>query len=259
MASQRQPAHQGFGELGQSAEDVLREARTALLVMLGVIALIWVIQVANWADGYGLDQRFGIEPRDLFRLPDILAAPFLHVSWTHIEANSGPLFIFGFLAAFRGVTRFLGVTAVVAVTSGLAVWLFQSGNELTVGASGVIYGYFGYVVVRGLFDRRLIDVAVGLVMALSFAYILVAVVPGTPNVSWIGHLGGLAGGVLCGWLFRTRRVPARPPVASRLGGPAGGIGPGAAGGYGTSAGGDLGGAVPGGFPDLGDLAGGSGR
>jgi membrane associated rhomboid family serine protease len=204
-------------EVGQSAEEILAEARKALTVMLGVIALLWVLQIANWADSYGLDQHFGILPRDIFRLPDILSAPFLHFSWTHIEANSGPLFVFGFLAAFRGVKRFLGVTAVVVVTSGLGVWLFQSSGELTVGASGVIYGYFGYVVVKGLFDRRLLDVAVGVVMALSFAYILVAVVPGTPGVSWIGHLSGLVGGVFSGWLFRSRRSAS--PAASSAGFP----------------------------------------
>jgi membrane associated rhomboid family serine protease len=190
--------------LGKSAEEVLVEARKALIVMLVVIGLIWALQIANWADSYGLDQHYGILPRDVFRLPDILVAPFLHFSWTHIEANSGPLFIFGFLAAFRGVTRFIGVTVLVVLTSGFGVWLFQSSNELTVGASGVIYGYFGYVVVKGIFDRRPIDVVVGLVMALSFAYILVAVVPGTPGVSWIGHLSGLVGGIAGGWLFRER-------------------------------------------------------
>lgn len=199
-------------EVGSSADEILGEARKALLVMLVAIGAIWALQIANWADGYGLDQRFGILPRDFFRLPDIVVAPFLHFSWTHIEANSGPLFVFGCLAAFRGVSRFVGVTAVVVVTSGLAVWLFQSSNELTVGASGVIYGYFGYVVVKGLFDRRLLDVAVGVVMALSFAYILVAVVPGTPGVSWEGHLGGLVGGVFSGWLFRIHR-----PEVTQLG------------------------------------------
>jgi membrane associated rhomboid family serine protease len=227
MSTNQGGARRFGGELGESAEEILEEARKALVVMLIVIAVIWAVQVANWADSYGLDQHFGIVPRDLFRLPDILTAPFLHVSWTHIESNSGPLFVFGFLAAFRGVTRFLGVTAVVIVTSGLGVWLFQSGNTLTVGASGVIYGYFGYVIVKGLFDRRLIDVAVGVVMALSFAYILVAVVPGTPGVSWVGHLSGLVGGIASGWLFRARRAP------------------GAAAGSG-------GGSLPGlGFPDLG--------
>jgi membrane associated rhomboid family serine protease len=192
---------------------MLAEARKALLVMVGFLALVWAVQIANWADSYGLSQHYGIVPRDLSRLPDIFTAPFLHFSWTHIEANSGPLFIFGFIAAYRGVGRFLAVTLVTAVTSGLAVWLFQGSNELTVGASGIIYGFFGYVMVKGLFDRRLIDVLIGAVMALSFAYVLVAVVPGTPGVSWIGHLGGLLGGIVSGWALRSRPGQPRPQLA----------------------------------------------
>jgi membrane associated rhomboid family serine protease len=189
----------------EEPDEILAEARKALFVMLGFLSLIWILQIANWADNYGLDRSFGILPRDVARLPDIVIAPLLHFSWTHIEANSGPLFVFGFLAAYRGVVRWVGVTVVCVVTSGLAVWLFQSSNELTVGASGVIYGYFGYVIVKGLFDRHLIDVLIGAAMGLSFAYVLVAVVPGTPGVSWVGHLGGLVGGIASGWLFREQR------------------------------------------------------
>jgi len=87
----------------------------------------------------------------------------------------------------------------------MAVWLFQGNNELTVGASGLIFGYFGYVLARGLIDRNLIDSLAAVVMALSYAYILTVAIPGTPGVSWVGHLGGLVGGLASGWIFRTRR------------------------------------------------------
>ena len=149
--------------------------------MVGFIALIWVLQVANWADHYHLDASYGILPRSLGHLGDIFTAPFLHFNWDHIEGNSGPLFVFGLLAAYRGVVKFLGVTLIVAITSGLAVWLFQGNNELTVGASGLIFGYFGYVLARGLIDRNLIDALAAVVMALSYAYILTVADPGHPG------------------------------------------------------------------------------
>jgi len=159
------------------AETVLAEARKALFVMVGFLALIWIIQIANWADQYRLTLEYGIQPRDVASLPDILTAPFLHVSWSHIEGNSGPLLIFGFLAAYRGVTKFLGVTAVVILTSGLAAWLFESPGSVGVGASGVVFGYFGYIMVRGFFDRHLIDIVIGAVMALCFAYQFTVLLP----------------------------------------------------------------------------------
>ena len=202
----------------RSAEIDVDEARKAFFVMVGFIGVIWILQIANWADRYGLDFSYGILPRSLGHLGYIFTAPFLHFSWNHIEGNSGPLFVFGFLAAYRGVVKFLGVTLVVALTSGLAVWLFQGNSELTVGASGLIFGYFGYVLTRGIIERNLIDALAAIVIGLSYAYILTVAIPGAHGVSWIGHLGGLIGGIASAWIFRTRRssVPgrsrAKPPA-----------------------------------------------
>ena len=200
----------------RAAEIDVTEARKAFFLMVGFIGLIWVLQVFNWASHYRLDVDYGILPRNIGRLPEIFTSPFLHFNWDHIEGNSGPLFVFGLLAAYRGVVRFLGVTVLVAITSGLAVWLFQSSDSLTVGASGLIFGYFGYVLARGLIDRNLIDALAAVVMALSYAYILTVALPGTPGVSWMGHLGGLLGGIAAGWVFRTRRglLAARKDPAS---------------------------------------------
>ena len=215
------PVPQGrkSGAVSRGPEIDVAEAKKAFFVMVGFIGLIWILQAINWAVHYRLDFDYGIVSHNISRLPEIFTAPFLHLSWAHIEGNSGPLFVFGFLAAYRGVTKFLGVTVLVAVTSGMAIWLFQGGNELTVGASGLIFGYFGYVLSRGVFDRNLIDALAAVVMALSYAYILTVAVPGTPGVSWIGHLGGLVGGLACGWIFRTRR--SRLPGPSRARPPAG--------------------------------------
>ncbi len=160
-----------------NAETVLAEARKALFVMVGFLALIWIIQIANWADHYQLTRDYGIRPHDAGSLPDILTAPFLHLSWSHIEGNSGPLFIFGFLAAYRGVTKFLGVTVLVILTSGLGAWLTESSGSVSAGASGVVFGYFGYIMVRGFFDRHAIDMLLGAVMALCFAYQFTVLLP----------------------------------------------------------------------------------
>ena len=212
VGGKRRPAY-------RAAEIDVDEARKAFFLMVGFIALIWALQVANWADHYHLDGSYGILPRSVGHLVDIFTAPFLHFSWEHIEGNSGPLFVFGLLAAYRGVVKFLGVTLLVAITSGLAVWLFQGNNQLTVGASGLIFGYFGYVLARGLIDRNLIDALAAVVMALSYAYILTVAIPGTPGVSWVGHLGGLVGGLASGWIFRSRRGLAKPGRPKQPGGP----------------------------------------
>lgn len=198
---------------------VLAEARKALFIMAGFIAVIWIVQIANWADHYQLTLHYGIRPHDVGSLPYVLTAPFLHFSWAHIEGNSGPLFIFGFIAAYRGVRKFLGVTALIVLTSGLAAWLTESGGSVGAGASGLVFGYFGYIMVRGFFDRHAIDLLIGAVMALSFAYQFTVLVP-QAGIGWQAHIGGLVGGVLGAWVFRDRRpgkalAAARPGIPSK--------------------------------------------
>jgi membrane associated rhomboid family serine protease len=196
----RSPWQIGTGD----AETVLAEARKALFIMVAFIAILWIVQIANWADHYRLSFEYGIRPRDAGSLPDIFTAPFLHFSWAHIEGNSGPLFIFGFLAAYRGVKKFLAVTLVVAITSGLGAWLFESPQSIGAGASGMVFGYFAYIIVRGIFDRHPIDLMIGLVMALCFAYQFTVLLP-QHGIGWQDHIGGVVGGVLSGWVFRDRR------------------------------------------------------
>jgi membrane associated rhomboid family serine protease len=198
------PAKPGFWQLGTGdAEAVLAEARKALFVMVAFLAILWIVQIANWADHYQLSFEYGIKPHDAGSLPDIFSAPFLHFSWAHIEGNSGPLFIFGFLAAYRGVTKFLALTLVVAITSGLGAWITESSHSVGAGASGIVFGYFGYIIVRGLFDRHLIDLVIGLVMALCFAYQFTVLLPQN-GIGWQAHVFGMAGGVAAGWMLRDR-------------------------------------------------------
>jgi membrane associated rhomboid family serine protease len=223
----------------------VRNLLKALIVMGAFLALIWIVQVANWADHYQLDQEYGILPRSVGRLGDIFTAPFLHASWAHIEGNSAPLFVLGVAAAYRGLLRFLGASVIIAIMSGLFVWFLQSGNSVTIGASGLIFGYFGYVLVRGIVDRNWIDLLVGLLAGAMYYSILQVAIPGTPGISWLGHLGGLAGGFLAAWLLRAPRrsvaPKAAPAVAGGLaarrtaGGPSGGTPSGSAAGGSSSA------------------------
>jgi membrane associated rhomboid family serine protease len=206
------PRHRAWALGASNAESVLAEARKALFVMVAFLAILWIVQVANVADHYQLTTNYGIRPGDVGSLPEILSAPFLHFSWTHIESNSGPLFVFGFLAAYRGVVRFLGLTAVVIVASGLAEWFFGSPHMTGAGASGVVFGYLGYILVRGFFDRHGIDIMIGAVMALCFAYQFTVLLP-RAGIGWQAHIGGLVAGVVGGWLFRDRNASTARKIA----------------------------------------------
>lgn len=210
------PRHRAWTLGTADAESLVAEARTALFVMAAFLAVLWLIQLANVADHYALD-AYGIRPHAVRSLPYLLTAPFLHVSWTHIESNSGPLFIFGFLAAYRGVVRFLGLTLLIILGSGLADWFFGSQGTIGLGASGVVFGYLGYILVRGFFDRHGVDILIGAVMALCFAYQFTVLLP-KAGIGWQDHIGGLVTGVVGGWFFRDRR-PARAATAAATAAP----------------------------------------
>lgn len=188
----------------------LTRARNALLIVLGILAVLWIIQIINNADHYRLSYDFAIQPRIASDLPYILTAPFLHWSWAHIEGNSVPLVVLGFLAAYRNIPRFIGVTFIVILTSGLAFWVVASVGSDAVGASGVIFGWFGYVMVRGFFSRDRIDMIVGVLAVIYYISILTLLLPAS-HLAYQDHIGGFLGGVFCGWLFRAR------PIAGAVG------------------------------------------
>jgi len=143
-------------------------------------------------------------------LPGIFTAPFLHLSWAHIYANSIPLLLTGTFVLATGALRFFAVTLLIIITSGLSVWMFSPANSVTVGASGVIFGYLGFLFLRGLVERTWWTIAVALLIGLLFGIALSGIVPGDPHISWQGHLGGLVGGLVGAVVFRKHRLPTRP-------------------------------------------------
>ncbi|WP_351226778.1 rhomboid family intramembrane serine protease [Streptomyces sp. NPDC002133] len=186
-------------------------AMAAGKLMLGWLALLWLLEVVDLATGHSLDP-YGITPREFGELRDIVPAAFLHFGFDHLTANTFPLLVLGFLAALGGIRRFLGVVATVVLASGLGVWLTSPEGSLTLGASGVVFGLFGYVLVRGFVDRSAVDVVVGLLVAAFYGSILWGVLPTASGVSWQGHLFGVLGGVAAAFFFRRHRTPQRAPL-----------------------------------------------
>ncbi|MGH8794158.1 MAG: rhomboid family intramembrane serine protease [Stackebrandtia sp.] len=177
-------------------------------------ALLWVVEAIDFVVPADLD-RFGVEARSFDGLPGIFFAPLLHVDFSHLAANSVPLLVLGALTAMRGLGRFLLASLVIVVVGGAGVWLTGPVStplapHVTVGASGLIFGYFGYLVGRGIFDRRLLDVAVAALVVVVYGSILWGVLPSDPNVSWQGHLFGLVGGVVAAWALRRKGASAVP-------------------------------------------------
>ncbi|MFC8274794.1 rhomboid family intramembrane serine protease [Streptomyces sp. NPDC057271] len=179
-------------------------AKTAIQLMAGWVALLWVLEAVDLATGHALD-TYGITPRDPAELAHIVPASFLHFGFDHVASNSIPLLVLGFLAALGGIRRFLAVAALIIVADGVGVWLISPTYSNTAGASGLVFGLFGYLVARGFVDRKPLDVGVALAIgAIWGGAILSGISPTNTAVSWQGHLVGLAAGVLAAFLFRRR-------------------------------------------------------
>ena len=170
----------------------------ALVWSGGFVALLWLIEGIDVLLGNSLDAQ-GIRPGMSDGLVGVLFAPFLHVGWGHLLSNSGPLLVLGFLILLSGVGRWIAVSLVVAVVSGVGTWIFGGYGTIHLGASGLVFGWLVYLVVRGIFNRRPWQIVVGVVVFLYYGSLLWGVLPTTPGVSWQGHLFGAVGGFLAAW------------------------------------------------------------
>ena len=168
--------------------------------------LLVLVQLANTLTGYWLDNHLGIQSRAVDGLDGILAAPLLHGGWPHLLSNLVPLLVFGFLTMVGGIRQFIAVTALVWIISGVGVWLTGPAHSVTVGASGVIFGWLAYLVTRGIFTRSIGAILIGIVLLAIWGGVFwtgivhVAVSPGSSGISWQGHLFGAIGGLLAAFL-----------------------------------------------------------
>jgi membrane associated rhomboid family serine protease len=164
-------------------------------LVLAMVLLMWGLEIADQATGETLD-RHGIEPRDDDGLIGIVAAPFLHAGFAHLVSNTVPFVAMGLLIALEGARRVLLATAIVAFVSGFGTWLVGPEGTVHVGASGVVFGYATYLLTRGVFNRRLGELAIGVLIAVVWGGALLGGLLPEEGISWQGHLFGAIGGVV---------------------------------------------------------------
>ncbi|MEU7863620.1 rhomboid family intramembrane serine protease [Nonomuraea sp. NPDC049141] len=187
------------------AGTLLTGALSAAFVMIVILGVMWAVEVVDFTMNGSLDREFGIVGLEPSGLMGIFFAPFLHVGFGHLMANSLPLLILGFLAALRGIGRFFAASLLIIVIGGIGTWATSGLDTVTVGASGLVFGYFGYVLARGIFDRRVFDILIGIGVAVVYYSILWGLLPNQQGISWQGHLFGLLGGVISAWVLRRKR------------------------------------------------------
>lgn len=178
----------------------LHPLRRALTLWGALIALMWALLLADWVLPAHL-VHWGITPRTLDGLvPGVLAAPFLHSGAPHLVSNMVPLAVMGTVAALRDWRGMWTALAVSLVASGLGVWLLSPAHSVTVGASGIAFGLFGYLLGRGVFMRRIGDFLIALLTVAVYGSMIWGVFPSLPQISWQAHLFGFIGGAAAAFL-----------------------------------------------------------
>jgi membrane associated rhomboid family serine protease len=181
--------------------------RLAARITLGFIALLWLIQVSNWALDLGPGD-LGVRPRQLSGLPGIFFAPLLHGDFAHLIANTPPLLVLGTAMLYLYPSSARKVLPAVYLGPGIAVWLFARGS-IHVGASGLVYGMVSYIFVAGLIRRDSRAVGASMLVCFMYGALVWGVLPIEPRVSWETHLAAALIGVVLALALRHLDVPPR--------------------------------------------------
>jgi membrane associated rhomboid family serine protease len=192
------PAHTG-------SERARANFLLAVKMALGFVALLWLIQLLNWALDLG-PEDFGVRPRQLAGLPGILFAPLVHGGFAHLIANSPPLLVLGTAMLYLYPSAALRVLPAIYLGTGVAVWLFARGSA-HVGASGLIYGLVSYIFVAGLMRRDRRAIAASLLVCFMYGALIWGVLPIEPGVSWETHLAAALIGLLLAIALRRLDIP----------------------------------------------------
>lgn len=180
--------------------------RSGFTFAIGFVVLIWVVQFLNVLSGERLSY-YGIHPLDPSSLWHIATAPLLHANFQHLIGNTVPAAIFCFIIGMNGKRVFWEITLIIGLVAGLGTWFFGGVGTNHIGASGLIYGWLGYLIVRGIFNRDFKQILLGLALTFIYSGLFWGLLPTQPGVSWQGHLFGALGGI-AGGAFITSDDPA---------------------------------------------------
>ncbi len=187
----------------------MREAIKDYRLFLFFIVLIWVVEIVNIFFTHDLN-AFALRPREVDSLYGVISMHFLHNSLGHLLSNTIPLLILGFFVSVLNKMR--QVTFLIMLLSGLLVWFFAR-DGLHAGASGLVMGYWGYLISNAFFYRSLKNISIAVITLLIYSGAILTLFDFRASISFEGHIFGFVSGVISAWLFMERKeVAVRKPI-----------------------------------------------
>ncbi len=171
---------------------MVKMLKSKVLFLVGMVALLWGIEVADFLTHHSLDAYGALQPRTQIGLAQIFSAPFLHGSWQHLLSNTLGLIPLGILMLVQ--RAFVPVMLISILIGGLGTWAFSSGPSL--GFSGVLFGFMGFLLARGIITRKPLAIVISLVTFSYFSGIALQGLIPQDHISWSGHFWGFVGGLV---------------------------------------------------------------
>lgn len=180
-------------ELTEQLSNLVNNSKHSIPFILKMISGIWVFNVFNWLINSPFN-ILGTIPRTKRGILGIIFSWILHANFNHLFFNTIPLFILSLIIISSNQKLFFNSTITILLIEGLAVWLFaRKGNHM--GASGLIAGYFGLILILSYKMGTIINILLGLVVLYYFGGILLSFFPEKAKTSWESHLFGFAAGI----------------------------------------------------------------
>lgn len=179
--------------------------KEAIRIPLILLAMMWIVFLVDWIFAMNLNQ-WGLVPRNVQHLSGILFMPFLHGDFQHLFSNSIPFFLLGTSICYFYKRQWQLVYAFVYIAGGLLVWLAGRSASVHIGASGIIYGFFGFLFFAGLFRKEIKALIIAVIVAVLYGGLIWGIFPTQKAISWEGHLFGALAGVIIAYLLRKKPV-----------------------------------------------------
>jgi membrane associated rhomboid family serine protease len=185
-----------FKIMSQPKNSFSQEIQKQISILGSFVAIFWILEILDQFVSHHTLDGYGIRPHSLIGLRGILFAPFLHGGFGHLITNTVPFLILGWLVMIQETSDFWIVTIITMLVGGVGTWMLGAPNSVHIGASSLIFGYLGFLLLRGYFQRNIASILLSLVVGFLYGGLIWGVLPTQPGISWQGHLFGFLGGVL---------------------------------------------------------------
>lgn len=182
-----------------------KKIKNKIIILAGFVSIFWIVELVDIFIFHGKLDNLGVQPHTLQGLRGIFLAPFLHGDLSHLINNTIPFLVLGFFVMLQKTNDFWLVTFLTTTIGGLGVWLFGPVNSVHIGASILIFGYLGFLLLRGYFQKQIISICVSIVIFFLYGGLIIGLLPTQPGISWQGHLFGFLGGAFAAKLLMVKK------------------------------------------------------